>query len=88
MVFLKHFDTSKQALYGIGKVYIQKTAKVADLVPIINERMRWTPGTPLKLYEEIRPGLIELMKPKLSFSQSEMQDGDIICYQIDLPEKE
>jgi len=88
MIFFKHFDTSKQALYGIGKAYIQKTAKVADLVPIINERMRWTPGTPLKLYEEIKPGLIEPMTPKLSFSQSEIQDGDIICYQIDLPEKE
>ena len=88
MIFFKHFDTSKQALYGIGKAYIQKTAKVADLVPIINERMWWTPGTPLKLYEEIKPGMIELMKPRLSFSQSEIQDGDIICYQIDLPEKE
>jgi len=88
MVFLKHFDTSKQALYGIGKVYIPKTAKVADLVPVINERMRWTPGTPLKLYEEIKPGMIELMKSKLTFSQSEIQDGDVICFQVDLQEKE
>ncbi len=88
MVFLKHFDTSKQALFGIGKVYILKTAKVADLVPLINERMRWTPGTPLKLYEEIKPGMIEVMKLKLSFNQSEIQDGDVICFQVDLPEKE
>lgn len=51
MVFLKHFDTTKQNLLGVGKVYMQRTSKVGDLVPIINERMRWTPGTPLKLYE-------------------------------------
>jgi len=51
MVFLKHFDTSKQTLYGVGKVYMSRTSKVGDLVPVINERMRWTPGTPLKLYE-------------------------------------
>ena len=51
MIFLKHFDTSKQTLYGVGKVYVPRSSKVGDLVGIINERMRWPPGTPLKLYE-------------------------------------
>lgn len=51
MIFLKHFDTSKQQLFGAGKVYMQRNSKVSDLFPLINERMRWTPGTPLKLYE-------------------------------------
>lgn len=88
MIFLKHFDTSKQTLFGVGKTYMLRTSKVGDLAIVINERMRWTPGTPLKLYEEIKPGMIELMKPKLSFSQSEIQDGDVICFQVDLPEKE
>lgn len=32
--------------------------------------------------------MIEQMKPKLSFSQSEIQDGDVICFQVDLPDKE
>jgi ubiquitin carboxyl-terminal hydrolase 7 len=111
MVFLKHFDTSKQTLLGAGKAYMLRTSKVSELAHVINERMRWTPGTPLKLYEasfffpmrrvfffavsshplffkEIKPGMIELMKPKLSFAQSEIQDGDVICFQVDLPEKE
>ena len=108
MIFLKHFDTSKQTLYGVGKVYVPRGSKVGDLTPLINERMRWTPGTPLKLFEvrvqfwktneillligdnsqEIKPGMIELMKPKLTFTQSEIQDGDIICFQVEISEKE
>jgi ubiquitin carboxyl-terminal hydrolase 7 len=32
--------------------------------------------------------MIELMKLKLSFAQSEIQDGDVICFQVDLPDKE
>lgn len=28
------------------------------------------------------------MKPKLSFAQSEIQDGDVICFQVDISEKE
>ena len=51
MIFLKHFDTSKQSLYGVGRVYMAKASKVGDLVLVINERMRWTHSTPLKLYE-------------------------------------
>jgi hypothetical protein len=51
MIFFKHFDTSKQTLLGAGKAVVAKNSKVSDLVPIINERMRWAPGTPLKLYE-------------------------------------
>ena len=51
MVFLKCFDATKQTLLGIGKLYMLRNAKVADLIPIINEKMRWAPGTPVKLYE-------------------------------------
>jgi len=51
MIFLKHFDTSKQTLLGAGKAYVPRNNKVGDLSTIINERMRWTPGTPIKLYE-------------------------------------
>lgn len=32
--------------------------------------------------------MIELMKSKLTFTQSEIQDGDMICFQVDLSEKE
>ena len=51
MIFLKHFDTAKQSLFGIGKIYIIRTNKARDLVPIVNEKMGWASGTPLKLYE-------------------------------------
>ena len=51
MIFLKHFDATRQNLYGIGKVYVLRTAKVGDLNQYINEKMRWPAGTPLKLYE-------------------------------------
>ena len=51
MIFLKHFDTTRQTLYGIGKIHMPRASKVSDLIPIINERMRWASGTPLKLYE-------------------------------------
>ncbi|KAI6036116.1 ICP0-binding domain of ubiquitin-specific protease 7-domain-containing protein, partial [Pisolithus microcarpus] len=55
---------SKQSLFGVGKVYVSRNSKVQDLHPIINERMRWTSGTPLRLYES--------MKAKCTIDQSEI----------------
>jgi len=57
MVFLKHFDSTKQSLFGVGKVDIPTASKVGDLVPVINEKMKWASGTPLKLYEVTNSGL-------------------------------
>lgn len=88
MIFLKYFDVSGQTLVGISRMYVQKGMKVGDLVPKINELMRWPPTTQCRLYEEIKPGMIEQMKSKATFSQSEIQDGDIICFQMDIPEKD
>jgi len=51
MVFLKHFDTTKQTLFGVCKIWVPSADKVSDLVPIINEKMKWASETPLKLYE-------------------------------------
>ena len=51
MIFLKHFDAITQSLLGVGKVHLPRVCKMSDLIPIINDRMKWAPGTPLKLYE-------------------------------------
>lgn len=42
----------------------------------------------LALYEEIKHSMIEPMKPKVTLQQAEIQDGDIVCFQRVLPEKE
>ena len=67
MIFLKHFDVTRQSLYGIGKVFVLRTSKVADLYQYINEKMRWAAGTPLKLYE-VRLQSCFLFLPKLMLS--------------------
>ncbi|KEI40875.1 uncharacterized protein L969DRAFT_86115 [Mixia osmundae IAM 14324] len=83
MIFVKHFDYEQQTLKGVGHFYVHRQLRVADLVTMINQRMGYSPDTALKVYEEIKPTMIELMKPKATFLQSEIQDGDIVCYQID-----
>jgi len=84
---LKWFDVDGQALKGAGHLYISKEKKVEDLVTPILKRMGWAEKAPggervqLKLWEEIKPSMIEPMKAKQSLKAAELQDGDIVCFQ-------
>ncbi|KAB8234736.1 ubiquitin-specific protease UBP15 [Aspergillus alliaceus] len=88
LVFLKHFDAPSQTLSGVGSVYVRKNQKVAELAPTILEKMDWPAGTEFMLYEEIKHNMIDVMKPKQTFQQSEIQDGDIIAFQKSIKESE
>ena len=90
LVFLKYFNVEEQTLKGVGHVYVKKHAKVSEMLPTIADMMGWPQHSMpnLALYEEIKHSMIEPMKPKMSFSQAEIQDGDVICFQKDLSETE
>ncbi|KAI9647182.1 ubiquitin-specific protease ubp15 [Ciborinia camelliae] len=81
LLFLKWFDVDTQSLSGRGHVYISSQRRVEELAPIILKRMGWPEDTKLKLYEEIKPDMIDAMKVKISLKAAELQDGDIVCFQ-------
>lgn len=85
LLFLKYFDVDQQALRGVGHVYVSKEKKIEDLVPMIMKKMGWGDKLPseekISLYEEIKPTMIEALKPKQSLKAAELQDGDIVCFQ-------
>ncbi|TQB70857.1 hypothetical protein MPDQ_008023 [Monascus purpureus] len=88
LVFLKHFDVIAQTLTGVSAVYVRKAQRVAELAPTILEAMNWPAGTEFMLFEEIKHTMIDLMKPKQTFQQSEIQDGDVITFQRIVKESE
>jgi ubiquitin carboxyl-terminal hydrolase 7 len=87
LLFLKWFDIEHQMLRGAGHLYMGKERKVEDLVPLILKKMGWPEKTPsgektqLRLYEEIKPQMIDPMKGKQTLKAAELQDGDIVCFQ-------
>ncbi|KAM0723899.1 hypothetical protein Q7P37_000889 [Cladosporium fusiforme] len=88
IIFLKYFDIEHQTLQGMGHIYMSPADKVQDLAPQILQLMGWEPGVALELYEEIKQNYVEQMKPKQTLHASEIQDGDIICFQRHLSEDE
>ncbi|GAM84050.1 hypothetical protein ANO11243_020410 [Dothideomycetidae sp. 11243] len=89
IIFLKYFDVEAQELKGAGHTYMSPNDRVQDLANPIMKLMGWTAGsTDLKLFEEIKPNFVETMKPKQTLSQSELQDGDIVCFQKALSQED
>ncbi|RGB42725.1 ICP0-binding domain of ubiquitin-specific protease 7-domain-containing protein [Rhizophagus diaphanus] len=88
IVFLKYFDPDTQTLEGLGHLYVRDYDKVGDCTNILCERKNLPPDTPLIIYEEIKPNMIEKMYLNYTFKRSEIQNGDIICFQKALMENE
>ncbi|KNC97639.1 uncharacterized protein SPPG_07108 [Spizellomyces punctatus DAOM BR117] len=85
VLFLKYYDPFTSRLTYAGRLVVEnRQHKIGDIIPKLLERAKLPPGTPLRLYEEVKPEMIDLLKPKSTFHQAELGDGDIICFQRDL----
>jgi hypothetical protein len=92
LIFLKWFDVDSQKIRGIRPIYVNRHDKTGKLTPIIADMMEWKQEqgeqpVNIAFFEEIKPGMIEPLKPSSTFVQSEIQDGDIICFMRAQPTK-
>jgi hypothetical protein len=92
LIFLKWFDVDSQKIRGIRPIYVNRHDKTGKLTPIIADMMEWKQEqgeqpVNIAFFEEIKPGMIEPLKPSCTFVQSEIQDGDIICFMRAQPAK-
>ncbi|KAK9885250.1 hypothetical protein WA026_010749 [Henosepilachna vigintioctopunctata] len=84
LLFFKMYDPKQKKIHYCGHAYMPVTSKVADLIPILNERAGFSPDTELVLYEEIRPNLTEKItnySDHLEKVLEELMDGDIIVFE-------
>ncbi|KAF9301521.1 hypothetical protein BGZ74_006608 [Mortierella antarctica] len=88
MIFIKYYDPFTSTLEGVGKLHVQKQSKVGEIVPQLLEKKGLPSGTAVKLFEEIKPMMIEPMKMKSTFHHCEIQGGDIVVFQKDPTPKE
>ncbi|CAO3672198.1 unnamed protein product [Umbelopsis vinacea] len=87
LIFVKIFDVATQSIHGLGHLYVEKNGKVGDIIPTLNSMAGFEKDTPLMLFEEIKPTMIDAMDVRLTFVRAEIQDGDIICIQKHISEE-
>ncbi|KAG8055246.1 hypothetical protein GUJ93_ZPchr0001g30571, partial [Zizania palustris] len=90
LIFFKLYDPEKEELRYVGRLFVKASGKPADILHKLNEMAGFEPDEDIELYEEIKfePSVMcELINNNYSFHSSQLEDGDIICYQKSSPEK-
>ncbi|KAI3734586.1 hypothetical protein L6452_14057 [Arctium lappa] len=84
LLFFKLYDPSKEELRYVGRLFVKGTGKPIEILPKLNEMAGFGREEELELFEEIKfePNVMcEHIDKKLTFRGSQLEDGDIICFQ-------
>jgi len=85
-IFLKHFDVETQQLHGQRTIYVNIENKAQCLIWIVAEMMGWRADVGIEFHEEVNPRMIDRLDLDKTFSQLEIQNGDIICFSRTIPQ--
>ncbi|EIE26652.1 cysteine proteinase [Coccomyxa subellipsoidea C-169] len=84
LLFLKLYKPKTQTLRYVGRIFVLKTQRFADLYPLLLKRAELPEDTKLAIYEEIKfdpTVMVELQNPNHSLANAQLEDGDILCLQ-------
>uniref|UniRef100_A0A0E0NWQ2 RING-type E3 ubiquitin transferase n=1 Tax=Oryza rufipogon TaxID=4529 RepID=A0A0E0NWQ2_ORYRU len=92
---LRHVDdtkfcsSSERGIKYVGSLYVKVSSRPSDILPKLRSLAGFCASEPIELYEEIKfdPSVMcEAIDIHLTFSDSGITTGDIICYQKSLPQ--
>ncbi|KAF5938220.1 hypothetical protein HYC85_025726 [Camellia sinensis] len=84
LLFFKEYDPLKEELRYVGRLFVKANGKPAEILTKLNELAGFAPDEEIELFEEIKfePNVMcEHIDKKLTFRGSQLEDGDIICFQ-------
>ncbi|KAI4339301.1 hypothetical protein MLD38_024261 [Melastoma candidum] len=84
LLFFKLYDPAREELRYIGRLFVKITSKPIEILTKLNEMAGFSPDEAIDLFEEIKfePNVMcEPVDKKFTFRASQLEDGDIICFQ-------
>ncbi|WKA01629.1 hypothetical protein VitviT2T_019900 [Vitis vinifera] len=84
LLFFKLYDPLKEELRYVGRLFVKGSGKPIEILSKLNELAGFSPNEEIELFEEIKfePNVMcEHIDKRLTFRASQLEDGDIICYQ-------
>ncbi|XAR64915.1 Ubiquitinyl hydrolase 1 [Bertholletia excelsa] len=87
LLFFKLYDPLKEELRYVGRMFVKAFGKPVEILTKLNELAGFGPEEEIELFEEIKfePNVMcELIDKKVTFRGSQLEDGDIVCFQKSL----
>lgn len=89
LLFLKYFDPATQTLRGIMSYPVYSEDPTSTLLPVIRRAMGWPETVGVRLWEEIKPEMIEPVDVEMAtFNSAELVNSDIITFEREYTEEE
>ncbi|XP_052184999.1 ubiquitin C-terminal hydrolase 13-like isoform X3 [Diospyros lotus] len=88
LLFFKLYDPEKEELRYVGRLFVKAMGKPTEILTNLNEMAGYAPDEEIDLYEEIKfepQVMCEPIDRKFTFRSSQLEDGDIVCFQKSLP---
>ncbi|XP_057536281.1 ubiquitin C-terminal hydrolase 12-like [Amaranthus tricolor] len=88
LLFFKHYDPEKEELRFVGRLFVKANGKPGEIIGKLKEMSGYGAEEEIELYEEIKfepTVMCEHIDRKLTFRGSQLEDGDIVCFQKVLP---
>ncbi|CAO2840942.1 unnamed protein product [Amaranthus hypochondriacus] len=88
LLFFKHYDPEKEELRFVGRLFVKANGKPGEIIGKLKEMSGYSAEEEIELYEEIKfepTVMCEHIDRKLTFRGSQLEDGDIVCFQKVLP---
>lgn len=89
MLFFKYYDPAMKKLHYVGHLYLSISTKLSSILPKLCQMANIPSDSKLLLWEEIKPNLTEQIndvEQPLEHILEELMDGDIMIYQLEIPE--
>ncbi|XP_037486587.1 U-box domain-containing protein 57-like isoform X2 [Triticum dicoccoides] len=84
LVFLKLYDPEQTQIRYIGMLFVKASSRPSDILPKLRSLAGFCADEEMELYEEIKSepsAMCEALDANITFSESQIGHGDIICYQ-------
>ncbi|KAH9610514.1 hypothetical protein KSS87_011420 [Heliosperma pusillum] len=87
LLFFKHYDFVKEELRYVGRLFVKANGKPGEILGQLKKMAGYAAEEEIELFEEIKfepTVMCEPIDPKLTFRGSQLEDGDIVCFQKSL----
>ncbi|KAI3856932.1 hypothetical protein MKX03_012340 [Papaver bracteatum] len=84
LLFFKLYDSEKEEIRYVGRLIVNGSGKPLEILEKLKEMAGFSPDEEIQLYEEfcfVPTAKCKQIDKKISFLDSQLIDGDIICFQ-------
>ena len=78
---MKYYDPYTTTVKYVGRAIVRSSLKISDLHMIMNNMADLPVGTPLVVFEEVKPSMIDALMPNITLKAAEIRNGDILVFQ-------